>query len=69
MAVDFIGAGWNFPLQVDATNAIALATQVRDIEQAIEIIIRTAPGERPMRPEFGSPVLTDQRGDCRLDRV
>ena len=53
MAVDFIGAGWNFPLQVDATNAIALATQVRDIEQAIEIIIRTAPGERPMRPEFG----------------
>ena len=53
MTVDFIGAGWNFPLQVDATNAIALATQVRDIEQAIELIIRTAPGERPMRPEFG----------------
>lgn len=50
---DFIGAGWNFPLQVDPTNAIALATHVRDIEQAIEIIIRTAPGERPMRPEFG----------------
>ena len=53
MAVDFIGAGWNFPLQLDPTNAIALATQVRDIEQAIGIIIRTAPGERPMRPEFG----------------
>jgi phage baseplate assembly protein W len=50
---DFIGAGWNFPLQVDPTNAIALASHVRDIEQAIEIIIRTAPGERPMRPEFG----------------
>jgi phage baseplate assembly protein W len=53
MTADFIGAGWNFPLQVDPTNSIALATQVRDIEQAIEIIIRTAPGERPMRPEFG----------------
>jgi uncharacterized protein len=53
MTVDFIGAGWNFPLQVDATSGIALATQVRDIEQAIEIILRTAPGERPMRPEFG----------------
>jgi phage baseplate assembly protein W len=50
---DFIGAGWNFPLQVDPTDAIALATEVRDIEQAIELIIRTAPGERPMRPEFG----------------
>ena len=53
MTADFIGAGWNFPLRVDPTNAIALARRVRDIEQAIEIIIRTAPGERPMRPEFG----------------
>jgi uncharacterized protein len=53
MTHDFIGAGWNFPLQIDPTNAIGLATEVRDIEQAIEIIIRTAPGERPMRPEFG----------------
>lgn len=53
MTADFIGAGWNFPLQVDATSGIALATQVRDIEQAIELILRTAPGERPMRPEFG----------------
>lgn len=53
MSPDFIGAGWNFPLQVDATSGIALANQVRDIEQAIELILRTAPGERPMRPEFG----------------
>lgn len=53
MTADFVGAGWNFPLRVDPTNSIALATSFRDIEQAIEIIIRTAPGERPMRPEFG----------------
>lgn len=53
MSIDFIGSGWNFPLQIDPTNSIALATHVRDIEQAIEIIIRTSPGERPMRPEFG----------------
>ena len=53
MTVDFIGAGWNFPVRVDSTSAIALATQSRDVEQAIELILRTAPGERPMRPEFG----------------
>jgi len=53
MTADFIGAGWNFPVDVDATGGIALATQARDIEQAIELILRTAPGERPMRPEFG----------------
>ncbi|MBX7432765.1 GPW/gp25 family protein [Mycobacterium sp. Y57] len=53
MTPDFIGAGWSFPLGLDPTNAFALVTQARDIEQAIELIIRTAPGERPMRPEFG----------------
>jgi uncharacterized protein len=56
MPADFIGAGWNFPLSVDATSRVALATQARDIEQAIEIILRTSPGERPMRPEFGCRV-------------
>jgi phage baseplate assembly protein W len=53
MTADFTGSGWNFPLQFDATSSIALASHARDIEQAIELIIRTAPGERPMRPEFG----------------
>jgi phage baseplate assembly protein W len=53
---DFIGAGWNYPLQVDATGGIALAVTTREIEQAIEIILRTSPGERPMRPEFGCRV-------------
>ena len=56
MTVDFIGAGWNFPLGFDATGRVALATQARDIEQAIGLILRTAPGERPMRPEFGCRV-------------
>jgi uncharacterized protein len=56
MPADFIGAGWSFPLSVDATSRVALATQARDIEQAIEIILRTSPGERPMRPEFGCRV-------------
>jgi phage baseplate assembly protein W len=53
MSVDFVGAGWNFPVQVDGTSAIALATDSRDVAQAIELILRTTPGERPMRPEFG----------------
>jgi uncharacterized protein len=53
---DYIGAGWNFPVGVDATGGIALATHARDIEQAIELILRTSPGERPMRPEFGCAV-------------
>jgi phage baseplate assembly protein W len=54
MRDDFVGTGWAFPLGVDATGRIALAGGERDIEQAIQLILRTYPGERPMRPEFGS---------------
>ena len=50
---DFIGAGWSFPLGTDATGGIALVAHDREIEQAIRLIIGTARGERPMRPEFG----------------
>jgi hypothetical protein len=53
---DFIGAGWSFPLGTDATGGIALVTREREIEQAIRLILGTARGERPMRPEFGCRV-------------
>jgi uncharacterized protein len=53
---DLLGSGLSFPLGVDHRGAIALARGEEDIEQAIEIIIGTAPGERPMRPEFGCDV-------------
>ncbi len=50
---DFIGRGWAFPLRTDATGGIALVAREREIEEAIRLILGTAPGERPMRPEFG----------------
>ena len=51
--VDFVGAGWCYPLATDAAGGIALVTQDREIEQAIRLVLGTARGERPMRPEFG----------------
>ena len=53
MSTDFIGAGWAFPVSTDATGGVALVTREREIEQAIRLILGTARGERPMRPEFG----------------
>ena len=53
---EIIGSGLAFPLQVDRRGGIALARDEQDIEQAIELILGTAPGERPMRPEFGCGV-------------
>jgi phage baseplate assembly protein W len=51
-----LGSGLAFPLGVDQRGAIALADGETDIAQAIGIILATAPGERPMRPEFGCAV-------------
>jgi phage baseplate assembly protein W len=53
VASEFVGAGWAFPLQLDPTGAFKLVTDEREIEQAIRLIIGTAYGERPMRPDFG----------------
>jgi Bacteriophage baseplate protein W len=53
---DLIGSGLAFPLRADQRGALALTDGVEDIEQAIGLILGTAPGERPMRPEFGCAV-------------
>ena len=56
MGQEFIGSGWAFPLRTDRTGSIALVRQTREIEESIYLILATAPGERPMRPEFGCAV-------------
>jgi phage baseplate assembly protein W len=53
---EIIGSGLAFPLAVDRRGGIALARDEQDIDQAIALILGTAPGERPMRPEFGCGV-------------
>ena len=53
MANEFVGSGWAFPLELDQTGAFALVSDEREIEQAIRLILGTAYGERPMRPDFG----------------
>ena len=53
MPQQFIGAGWSFPLHTDSTGSIALSTGDKEIVEAMRLILGTAFGERPMRPEFG----------------
>ena len=50
---ELIGRGWGFPVGVSGTGGIALSSGTTDIEEAIRIILGTALGERPMRPDFG----------------
>ena len=56
MSEEFIGAGWAFPMRTDATGSIALVSHDREIEESIRLIVGTAPGERPMRPEYGCAI-------------
>ena len=54
MSYEFLGVGWRFPVQLDrAKGDIALSRYDQDVQEAIWIILSTAPGERVMRPDFG----------------
>jgi uncharacterized protein len=53
MAEEFIGAGFAFPMRTDTAGGIALVRREQELEESMRLILATAPGERPMRPEFG----------------
>ncbi len=56
MSEQFVGAGLAFPMRTDATGRIALVSHDREIEESIRLILGTAFGERPMRPEYGCAI-------------
>lgn len=48
-----IGIGWSFPPHIDPQGGLALTNERSELDQAILIILSTAPGQRVMRPTFG----------------
>lgn len=53
MSEEFVGKGLAFPLKTDATGGLALVAREREVEESMRLVLGTAVGERPMRPEFG----------------
>lgn len=50
----FLGSGWAFPVTFNRTQStVNMASEVEDIEQSLTILLRTRPGERVMRPDYG----------------
>lgn len=49
----FVGFGFAYPMGVDDQGGMAMVTGSANVERSIRLIIGTAYGERPMRPEFG----------------
>jgi len=56
MAGQFVGSGWAFPMRIGPTGGIALVSGEQEIEEAMRLVLATAPGERLMRPEFGCAI-------------
>ena len=51
---EFLGAGIAFPLGVDDQGRMAMHRLEDQVRQSIVLVLRTAKGERVMRPDFGS---------------
>lgn len=58
MEADFLGRGWGLPLVVGNDGRITMAEYNDDIQKAMVIILKTAKGERVMRPDFGCGIHT-----------
>ncbi len=54
MPKEIIGRGWSFPPQSGGQGGFSLTNELNEVEQAMVIILATSPGERVMRPTFGS---------------
>lgn len=53
MSNDIVGRGWAFPPRINAQGGLALTSEFNELDQAIRIVLGTAPGQRVMRPNFG----------------
>lgn len=50
---DFVGSGFAFPMDIDDQGGIRMVGGTDNIDRSIRLIMGTAYGERPMRPDFG----------------
>ncbi len=53
MPDDIIGKGWSFPPRIDPQGGLSLTNERDELDQSIQIILGTSPGQRVMRPTFG----------------
>ncbi len=53
MAQELVGRGIAFPMRVSTTGGLATVTDDDEIRESIRLVLGTAYGERPMRPEYG----------------
>lgn len=65
----FLGVGWGFPPSFDPySKAVELVRNEQDIQQSLQILLTTTPGERTMELDYGCDLspLAFQRLDLNL---
>jgi phage baseplate assembly protein W len=50
---EFLGTGWQFPIRITPRGGLTFSAAEQNIEEALWILLSTAPGERQMLPQFG----------------
>ncbi len=68
--IPFIGKGWSFPPRFDkALRGVEMAEGEREIQESLEVLLSTRPGERLMNPSYGCDlgVLLFERLDASLE--
>jgi phage baseplate assembly protein W len=50
----FLGQGIKYPLTLTTTGRLDLSSGQTSVEEALQAILETSPGERPMLPGFGA---------------
>ena len=53
---DFIGQGFRFPIKINARGGLSWSEGPERVQDAIWLVLKTALGERMMRPKFGAGV-------------
>ncbi|MEG0454415.1 MAG: GPW/gp25 family protein [Bacteroides sp.] len=51
----FLGRGWSFPPRL-TENGTSMAAFEQDIEQSLQVLLSTSPGERVNRYDYGCPL-------------
>jgi uncharacterized protein len=52
--IEFLGTGWSFPPEFNIdTMQVELVSDVKDIEESLNILLSTSLGERVMQPQYG----------------
>ncbi len=66
----FLGQGMKFPPQINkATGRFVTASEEQSVRESIYLILMTQRGERPLRPYFGSNLMSYTFMDMNLTKI